>query len=34
MTNGLVTLATGTIPECPMELMRKQAPNQTSHEYC
>jgi hypothetical protein len=34
MTNWLVTLATGTILPCRIEVMRKQALNQTSHEYC
>ena len=33
MTNRLVTLATGTILQCPIEIMRKPAQNQTSHEY-
>jgi hypothetical protein len=34
LTNWLVTLATGTIPQWPIEVMRKKAQNQTNHEYC
>ncbi len=34
LTNWLVTLATDTIPQWRIEVMRKKAQNQTSHEYC
>lgn len=33
MINWLVALATGIILQCPIEVMRKPAQNQTSHEY-
>ena len=34
LTNWLVTLATDTISQWRIEVMKKKAQNQTSHEYC